>query len=134
MPVHVMLPPQSPVLQLPIPLVSNVQFVLAHTLPFQLVPTVRFCVEPARISKPVLSGPSPFCVAMAGHIVSSQLLVIIRETLAAYAAATRPEKRNRLLASDRMLKSSLLSAIQSVMENINILLYLTLQGRRKKRG
>lgn len=80
MPVQSSRPPQSPVMQEPLPLLSNVQLVLPQIRPSQFVATVRLREVLLDSSNPFVLGPLPPCVFSAGHIESLQLLVIVRVT------------------------------------------------------
>ena len=79
---HSTTPKQSPVLHAapppllppvflgPVPSALKLQFVLGQTRPCQLWPTVRFRVEPAVSSKPVVPGLVPDWVATPAYMVS----------------------------------------------------------------
>lgn len=67
---------QLPVWQSSNPSPDDVQFVRAHTRPFQSDDTSSDLFAPAASSKPPVLGPVPLAVYMPGHSVSGHLLYI----------------------------------------------------------
>lgn len=78
-PPHSIFPPQSAVSHLPTPDASNVQPVLAHTLPDHDGVVGICALWPEFNWNPVVgSGVVPAPESVAGHIVKGQLLVMVK--------------------------------------------------------
>lgn len=75
------------------PVVGKLQFVRAHTRPFQSRLTVCGRVSPGLRRKPELSGGVPSCVRIAGQMASLQLLVTRKGRVCAAAASRRTDRR-----------------------------------------